>query len=89
MRVCEYLTEPHRRRLGAGTALNVKRAVDAIEAEGIDPAALSAVLKVAAEQRIEDMTDVDVLREASDTAHDVADRIDAVLKDSGLWWRKP
>lgn len=86
LRVCHYLNEPHRRRLGGGTANHVSAAVDAME--GPSAAMMSAILGVVAAQPIEDMTDTDALRDAMATAEDIVSRIVAVLTDAKLWWTR-
>jgi hypothetical protein len=86
LRVCEYLSEPHRRRLGEGTAGFVAQAVSAIEGDTPTPDTLNAVLRIAAEQRIEDMVDYDALNDALATADDVASRIRDVLGNAKMWW---
>jgi predicted DNA-binding protein len=86
LRVCEYLSEPHRRRLGDTTAAYVEEAVKAIGASVPTPVVLTAALRLAAEQPIEDMEEYDTLRELLETAEDVAERIRGVLKDAKMWW---
>jgi len=86
LRVCEYLTEPDRRRLGVGTAHYVEQAVAAISSTAPSADALQAALAVAALQRIEDMVAYDDLRDALVTVDDLADRIQGVLKDAKMWW---
>lgn len=90
VRVCQYLTEPHRRRLGDLTSRFVQQAITVIDGDTTPSTdTLTAVAKLAAEQPIEDMVDYDSLREAADSYRDIADRIDAVLKDAKLWWHLP
>jgi len=86
LRVCRYLSEPHRRRLGEGTSKYVEQAVNAIDSTAPTAETLMALLRVMAEQPIEDMTDYDMLRDALATADDVADRIRDVLKEAKMWW---
>lgn len=86
LRVCQYLTEPHRRRLGEETATYVEQAVNAIDSTSPSADTLLGLFRVAAEQPIEDMTDYDALRAALETADDLADRVRGVLKDAKMWW---
>ncbi len=86
LRVCQYLSEPHRRRLGEGTSNYVAQAVESIDSSAPKADTLVAVLGIAAEQEIEDMDDYDALRDALATADDIADRIRDVLKDAKMWW---
>lgn len=86
LRVCQYLSEPHRRRLGDGTAQYIEQAVNAMDSTAPSADVLVSLLSVLAEQPIEDMGDYDALRAALDTADDVAERIRDVLKDAKMWW---
>lgn len=86
LRVCQYLTEPHRRRLGESTARYVEQAVNVIDSSAPSADTLVSLLALLAEERIEDMTDYDALRAAMTTADDIAERIRGVLKDAKMWW---
>jgi hypothetical protein len=85
-RLAAYYNEPDRRRMGSESRAYLEQAVVAMDTP-VEP--LLTLLATVAVLPIENMTDTVLLRKAYDTVNDIADRINAVLKERKYWWVPP